>query len=52
MVNKTLYIELDTDINEAVNVKQPDRLLPHADAKIFRTKKEDRKKYKLPREKN
>ena len=34
--NKLLHIELNSDIDEAVNVKPPNRLLPHADANFFK----------------
>ena len=34
--NKVLHIELNSDIDEAVNAKPPNRLLPHADANFFK----------------
>ena len=39
--NKALHIELNSDIDEAIDAKPPNRLLPHEDANFFKTKKED-----------
>ena len=50
--NKALHIKLNSEIDEAVDAKPHNRLLPHEDANFFKTKKEDVKKYKLQRKKN
>jgi len=50
--NKALHIELNSDIDEAIDAKPPNRLLTHEDANFFKTKKEDVKKFKLQKKKN
>jgi len=50
--NKALHIKLNSEIDEAVDAKPHNRLLPHEDANFFKTKKEDVKKYKPQRKKN